>query len=133
MSGMKYGNVPMPKWFEDKRYKEPVTVKENQPEQEIVTVTEIEVVEDKPVTVTKKLRAKKDLAHVQAHVDEPVTVMEIPDTPKSVIVTKNNFPARYAHPAEPLLTWTGRGRKPVWVQEWLAAGGQLADLEVSAP
>lgn len=85
-----------------------VTVTKNQPVQEIVTVTEIEPIEDKPVTVT-----------------------EIPDASKPVTVTKNNFPARYVHPDEPLLTWTGRGRKPVWVQRWLSAGGELSDLEVS--
>ncbi|QOD84912.1 hypothetical protein [Chromobacterium haemolyticum] len=59
MSGMKYRNVSMPDWFEKKRYKETVTVTENQPVQEPVTITEIEVIEDKPVTVTKKPRTKK--------------------------------------------------------------------------
>lgn len=58
----------MPDWFEENRYKEPVTVTENQSEQESVTVTEIEVPEQKSVTVTKKPRAKKALAQVQARV-----------------------------------------------------------------
>lgn len=39
--------------------------------------------------------------------------------------------ARYRHPDEPSLTWTGRGRKPVWVAEWLAGGGTLEDLEIN--
>lgn len=108
----------MPAWFEENRYKEPVTV------------TEIEVPEQKSVTVTKKPCAKNVLAQVQAQPEEPVTVTEIPDTPKAVTVTKNNFPARYVHPDEPLLTWTGRGRKPVWVQRWLSAGCELSDLEI---
>ncbi|PTU69231.1 hypothetical protein DBB33_07145 [Chromobacterium haemolyticum] len=98
----------MPAWFEENRYKEPVTVTENQPAQEVVTVTEIEAIESKPVTVT-----------------------EIPEVLKAVTVTKNNFQVRYAHPDEPMLTWTGRGRKPLWVQRWLSSGGELADLEVS--
>ena len=37
--------------------------------------------------------------------------------------------ARYRHPDDPNLTWTGRGRKPVWVIEWLDAGGTLEQLE----
>ncbi|QOZ84249.1 MULTISPECIES: H-NS histone family protein [Chromobacterium] len=120
----------MPDWFEKNRYKETVTVTENQPVQESVTITEIEDVEDKPVTVTKKPRVKKSLAQIQAPSKEPVTVTEIPDAPKVVTVTKNNFQVRYAHPDEPMLTWTGRGRQPVWVKNWLDGGGQLADLDV---
>ncbi|OQS34743.1 hypothetical protein B0T39_19150 [Chromobacterium haemolyticum] len=107
-----------------------VTVTENQLVQESVTVTEIEDVEDKPVTVTKKPRVKKALAQVQAQSKEPVTVTEIPDTTKAVTVTKNNFQVRYVHPDEPMLTWTGRGRQPVWVKNWLDGGGQIDDLWV---
>ncbi|MBK0415147.1 H-NS histone family protein [Chromobacterium haemolyticum] len=122
----------MPAWFEENRYKEPVSVTENQPTKESVTVTEIEVIEDKPVTVTKKPRVKKALAQVQVQSKETVTVTETPDTSKAVTVTKNNFPARYVHPHECMLTWTGRGRQPQWVKHWLDGGGQLADLEVSS-
>lgn len=35
---------------------------------------------------------------------------------------------KYAHPENPSLTWTGRGRKPRWVQENLDAGKSLEDL-----
>lgn len=35
---------------------------------------------------------------------------------------------KYAHPENPTLTWTGRGRKPRWVQENLDAGKSLEDL-----
>lgn len=38
--------------------------------------------------------------------------------------------AKYANPQDPSLTWTGRGRKPRWVQEALDAGKSLADLEI---
>ncbi|KFI28127.1 H-NS histone family protein [Paenirhodobacter enshiensis] len=36
--------------------------------------------------------------------------------------------AKYANPADPTQTWSGRGRKPHWVVEWLAAGKALDDL-----
>lgn len=39
---------------------------------------------------------------------------------------------KYAHPENPTKTWTGRGRKPKWVEEHLAAGGDLSDLAISA-
>ena len=37
---------------------------------------------------------------------------------------------RYANPQDPEATWTGRGRKPRWVQEALDAGRTLEDLEI---
>ncbi len=36
--------------------------------------------------------------------------------------------AQFANPADNTQTWTGRGRKPQWVIEWLAAGKSLDDL-----
>lgn len=35
---------------------------------------------------------------------------------------------RYRHPADPSQTWTGRGRRPQWVEDHLTAGGKLEDL-----
>lgn len=37
-------------------------------------------------------------------------------------------PPKYANPQDPTMTWTGRGRKPRWVQESLDGGKQLDDL-----
>ena len=39
-------------------------------------------------------------------------------------------PARYANPADPTDTWTGRGRKPRWFTDALAAGRTPEDLSV---
>lgn len=38
-------------------------------------------------------------------------------------------PVRYRHPNIPGLTWTGKGRKPQWVADWISAGKPLADIE----
>ena len=35
---------------------------------------------------------------------------------------------KYANPADPTQTWTGRGRKPNWVIEALESGKSLDDL-----
>ncbi|SMX47326.1 H-NS histone family protein [Maliponia aquimaris] len=35
---------------------------------------------------------------------------------------------KYANPADPSQTWTGRGRKPNWVIDALKAGKSLEDL-----
>ncbi|WP_255471037.1 H-NS family nucleoid-associated regulatory protein [Paracoccus sp. M683] len=37
-------------------------------------------------------------------------------------------PPKYSNPADPTMTWTGRGRKPRWVQESLERGKSLDDL-----
>lgn len=37
---------------------------------------------------------------------------------------------RYRHPAETSLHWTGRGRQPKWVHEWLESGQSLDALKV---
>jgi len=38
--------------------------------------------------------------------------------------------AKYRHPTNPSLTWTGRGKRPAWVAEALASGKSLEDLAV---
>ena len=39
--------------------------------------------------------------------------------------------AKYRHPENPSLTWSGRGRKPQWFVEALAAGKTASDLAIS--
>ena len=38
--------------------------------------------------------------------------------------------AKYRHPKDASLEWTGRGRQPRWVVEWLAGGGALEALAI---
>jgi DNA-binding protein H-NS len=38
--------------------------------------------------------------------------------------------AKYRHPENPSITWSGRGRKPGWISEGLAAGKTLADFAI---
>jgi DNA-binding protein H-NS len=37
---------------------------------------------------------------------------------------------KYANPANPDQTWTGRGRQPAWVKDALAKGKSLEDLAI---
>lgn len=39
-------------------------------------------------------------------------------------------PTKFRHPNEPMLHWSGRGRQPRWVADWLAAGNQLDQLRI---
>ncbi len=38
--------------------------------------------------------------------------------------------AKYANPEDPTQTWTGRGRRPLWMQAALDSGKTLSDLEI---
>ena len=40
-------------------------------------------------------------------------------------------PPKYRHPENPDLTWTGRGRRPDWIQEGLQAGKSLEDFLIA--
>ena len=44
--------------------------------------------------------------------------------------TRKPVAVKYRHPQDANLTWTGRGRKPRWVTEWLAKGKTLESLAV---
>lgn len=39
--------------------------------------------------------------------------------------------AKYRNPDNPDLTWSGRGKRPAWINEALAAGKTLEDLAAS--
>jgi len=40
---------------------------------------------------------------------------------------------KFRHPENPAIGWTGHGRKPQWVIDWLAQGKALDDLRAEAP
>ncbi|MBF9059556.1 H-NS histone family protein [Rhodobacterales bacterium HKCCSP123] len=46
----------------------------------------------------------------------------------SSTTAKSVSPPKYMHPENPEKTWTGRGRKPKWIEEGLAAGKKLEDF-----
>ncbi len=49
---------------------------------------------------------------------------------KKSYMKKSKVPAKYANPADPAQTWTGRGRKPAWVNDFLTSGKTLDDLMI---
>lgn len=38
--------------------------------------------------------------------------------------------AKFAHPDDASLTWSGKGKRPRWVNEWLASGKSLDQLKI---
>lgn len=50
------------------------------------------------------------------------------DLAKKTAAVRKPVEAKYQNPADPSQTWTGRGRKPLWVQAYLDNGGELEQL-----
>jgi DNA-binding protein H-NS len=44
---------------------------------------------------------------------------------------KGTSAAKFRNPANPAQTWTGRGRKPQWLIEGLAAGAKLEQFQIN--
>jgi DNA-binding protein H-NS len=44
--------------------------------------------------------------------------------------TATTVAVRYRHPSDASLQWTGRGRQPKWVKDWVESGQALAALQV---
>lgn len=50
---------------------------------------------------------------------------------QSAVKSRKSAAPKYANPSDPAQTWTGRGRKPLWVVAALAAGKTLDDLKIN--
>lgn len=50
---------------------------------------------------------------------------------KATTSAKSNATVKFRHPTDPKKTWSGRGRKPVWLREWEEAGKSVDDLRVN--
>lgn len=49
---------------------------------------------------------------------------------KVKVVTGNKVKVKYRHPQDATLEWTGRGRKPKWVEAWLLGGQSMEALSI---
>lgn len=79
----------------------------------------------------KDREKRKALAEVEAFARERgLTPSELADLLGGRKARKTVGAAKYANPADPSQTWTGRGRKPGWVIDALAAGKSLDNMAI---
>jgi DNA-binding protein H-NS len=75
--------------------------------------------------------ALQDLVH-RAVPAETANAATKPKRGKKEAEPKPKAPAKYRHPSNSALSWTGHGRKPVWFVTWLTNGGSTSALENAA-
>lgn len=66
---------------------------------------------------------------------DELDAVPITDNPSAILEPSNvKIKCEYAHPQNRELQWSGRGKKPKWVEHWLAeAGNTLDQLRVISP
>lgn len=80
-----------------------------------------------------EVKAKKDAkaAIAAAAAEYGFSVAELfSDDGKSKAKGRGSISPKYVHPENPAQTWTGRGRKPLWLREQLDAGKRLEDFAI---
>lgn len=83
----------------------------------------------KAIDTYEDRRRKEAIAAVEAKAKEMgYTIAELLELKKKE--PKPALPAKFVHPDDPSLTWSGRGRKPHWIAEAIAAGATLESLMV---
>ena len=78
----------------------------------------------------KEEKAKAKLQILAIAQNAGISLRELIETSKGQF--KKTVAVRYQHPSDASLRWTGRGRKPLWVEKWVASGYQLNDIDIIA-
>lgn len=50
---------------------------------------------------------------------------------KAIKASRGPVKAKYRNPKDASQEWTGRGRKPKWVEAWIAGGGKLDAIAIN--
>lgn len=81
---------------------------------------------EKAIQTFESRKRKEALAAAQAAAREAgFSLSDLMDGTKK---TKPSAPAKFRHPENPELTWSGRGRQPTWYKELVEAGKSQDEL-----
>lgn len=98
-----------------------------------LSVAELHTLQDK---IKQTLKEREQTERTQAREQILAIAQKAGISLKDLIGTakprsgKGSVAVRYRHPSDASLQWTGRGRQPKWVQEWVASGQSLDALRV---
>ncbi len=84
---------------------------------------------DKALATLEQRERKAALeAAERAAAEHGFSLSELAGLKKAKASSKN--PPKYRNPQDPAQTWSGRGRKPAWINEAEAAGTDISDFEI---
>lgn len=100
-----------------------------------MTLTELKSLEKKVTKAVAKFEErekKKALSALKAEARKMgfslAELTGVAEKPKAAKKPRGKVAPKYANPADKTQTWTGRGRRPLWVVEALEGGKSIDDL-----
>ncbi|WP_227106814.1 H-NS histone family protein [Chromobacterium rhizoryzae] len=75
--------------------------------------------------VEEKSKAKKQIIELARAYG-----LRVEDVLNKEAAARKPVEAKYRNPDDSRITWSGRGRKPTWVQAWLDGGKALEELSI---
>lgn len=85
------------------------------------------------VAAAIKIRQGAEMAEARARIMAIAAGagISLKDLISSSSTAKVPVPFKYRHPDTPTFQWTGRGRQPAWIKDWIAAGSELTALRIA--
>lgn len=78
----------------------------------------------------EKAKAREEIARIMQEAGLSMKDLAKAGTLKFKGGTGRPVEAKYANPNDSTEKWTGRGRQPKWVKEWVDSGKNIDDLRV---
>lgn len=75
-------------------------------------------------------RAREQILKIAQDVGVPLKELLKNSSLKFKGTEKGTVAVKYRHPENQVLQWSGRGRQPRWVKEWVDGGRSINDLKV---
>lgn len=100
---------------------------------EVLSLTELKRLQK---DIAKAISTFEDRQKAEARVEVEALAKEMGFSLTELVgtnakTTRAPAPAKFRHPENPALTWSGRGRKPRWFVDALAAGKTEDDLTIT--
>jgi len=72
--------------------------------------------------------AREQILHIARSAGVSVKDLLVGKAPK--IATERTVAVKYRHPDDEMKQWSGRGRQPRWIKEWLSSGKNLDQAKI---
>lgn len=73
-------------------------------------------------------KAREQILHIARNAGLSVKQLHAIKAPATTKEAK--VKAKYRNPDDPVQQWSGRGRQPAWIKEWIASGKSIEDAKI---